>query len=175
MSKPSDRKVIGRYAAGKPRKVRFSGQSGPMETDCLTDIVRDLLAIRVNTTVIDGKRARVEWTPSDLARELGMPLSTLSAILNGDREPSLHHLERIAARAKCSVLEVILMHSNFIPQSIVDDYRAGLNPLADLRYRANLSDEQRERVGLALEKVSAAQKTQELVDIVETFADAVRD
>ena len=160
MASTTDRKVSGRYVAGKPRTVRFSTATGTRETLCLTDLVREMMASRITGTGGTG------WTASELARQIGIAPSTLHGITNGDREPNLTHLERLCALANSTVLEVLFATTTFASTEVRAQIERGENPFAEMRLRGNLTDAQLEQVGRVAELAAVTDNVEWLVNLI---------
>lgn len=171
MAGATDRKIIGRYRYQEPRRVRFSTATGARETDCLTDVVRDMLCSRIQNE--EDPETGVEWSASELARQLGMATSTLHGLTNGDREPNLQHLERLCALGKSTVLEMLWAHPNFLPPEIIEAVQRGENPFGDLRLRGNLDDEQIERIGRVVERAAVTDNVEWLIALIEKAGEAL--
>ena len=165
MAGATDRKIIGRYRYHEPRKVRFSTATGPRETTCLTDVVRDLLSSRIANE--EDPDTGVEWSASELARQLGMATSTLHGLTNGDREPNLGHLERLCALGRSTALEMLWAHPSYLPPEIIEAVQNGENPFGDLRLRANLEDGQIERIGRVVERAAVTGNIEWLIELIE--------
>ena len=169
MSKASDRKVAGkRYTYGEPRKVSYLLPGGRSETDSLTDVVRDLYNGRINY-------GDSEWNTSTFAERSGIASSTLHAILSGERDPNLTHLERICAVGRINAIDILRTHPKLLPESILEDHAAGNYPFAELRLRPNLSGEQLERIGKVVERAAGTGQTEWLVAIIEKIGEALSD
>jgi hypothetical protein len=169
MSKHSDRKIQSRaYARQKPRTVRFTFARETRETLCLTDVVRDLMADR-------SEDQSTGWNISTLAGQIGIPVSSCHGILIGDREPNLTHLERLCALGRTSLPETLLTHVAFMTPELLERAVSSEYPFADLRLRGNLTGEQIERIGTAVERCAAQDRTEWLVRLIETAADAMTD
>ena len=160
MAKQTDRQISGRYRSNRPRKVRFSTQSGTRETTCLTDVVRDLISRRVS-------EASTEWNASDLARQMGLAASSLHAVMSGTRDPNLTHLERLAALGRSTALEVLYLHPGYLSDDLIEQVQNGENPFADLRLRGNLNPEQIERIGRVFERAAVTGNAEWLVAMIE--------
>ena len=171
MANASDRKVIGKYRYAQPRRVRFSTATGTRETTCLTDVVRDMLSSRIASR--KDPEAGVEWNASELARQLGMAVSTLHGLTNGDREPNLQHLERLCALANSTVLEVFFATSTFVTSEVRAQIENGENPFAELRLRGNLEDEQIERIGRVVERAAVTDNVEWLIALIEKAGEAL--
>ena len=165
----AERKLLGRlYTRGEPRAVRFGGPQSTRTTLCIADMLRDILEDMVaEDTAADGTEP-VGWSKSELARQLKMPLSSLSHILKGTRQASLETLERLAALQNSNdPITVLLTHSIYADSRLRDDLESGINPWADLRIRGNTTSDQRERIGRALEAAAAAGGDEEFTQLAE--------
>ncbi len=164
----AERKVLGKFERGKPRTVRFGPPGDDRTTLCVADVLRDIL-----TGVLES--AEIGWCRAEYARQLRMPQSTLNAIVSGTREANLEVLERLAALGRQEPLDVFLLHPIFAESRFKEALDAGENPWGDLRIRGNTTDDQRERIGLALEACAAADAVDRLVELIEVFGASMRE
>ena len=139
---------------------------GPVETDCLSDAVRDLYNGRID-------HGDAEWNTSTFAEQSGIASSTLHAILTGEREPNLTHLERVCALGGINVIDMFRTHPAMLPESILEDHAAGNYPYAELRFRPNLTGEQLERIGRVVERAAGTGQSEWLVSAIETLGEAI--
>jgi hypothetical protein len=169
MSKHSDRKIQSRaYKRRQPRTVRFTFARETRETLCLTDVVRDLMADR-------SEDSSTNWRMSTLAKQIGIPVSSCHAILNGDREPNLTHLERLCALGRTSLPELLGTHPGFASDGIMNQYLEGEFPFAELRLRGNLTGDQIERLGIAVERCVGVDRTEWLIRAIEAISEGHND
>ena len=166
MATSTDRKVKGTYKYLEPRRVSFLLPDGRTETDCLTDVVRDLFA-----TLIDN--GGTEWNASMLAERAGIPVSSLHAILTGARDPGLHHLERLCCLSGLNVTDELRLHIALIPGSVLDQVKAGEFPFAELRFRASLTGEQIERIGWVIERAVGNGQAEWIVEVIEKIGESL--
>ncbi len=164
----AERKVVGKFEPGKPRTVRFGPPGDERTTVCVADILRDILL-----GVLESEQ--VGWSRAEYARQLRMAQSTLNAIVTGAREANLEVLERLAALGRQSTLDVFLLHPLFAESAFKEALDAGENPWGDLRIRGNTTDDQRERIGIALEACAAADAVDRLVELIEVFGASMRE
>lgn len=176
----AERKVIGRnYVKWEPRTVRFGGPKSERTTVCIADVLRDILGEMVAEEPTADGTEPVGWSMSELARQLEMPLSSLSHILKGTRQASLETLERLTALQNSDPITVLLTHPRYMDTRLRQDLEAGVNPWADLRIRGNTTSDQRERLGRALEAAAASGGVDRMIEMIEilgrTFAERPRD
>jgi len=164
----AERKVLGKFKRGQPRTVRFGPFGDDRTTVCVADVLRDIL-----TGVLESEQ--INWSRAEYARQLRMPQSTLNAIVGGTRDANLEVLERLAALGRQEPLDVFLLHPIFAESRFKEALDAGENPWGDLRIRGNTTDDQRERIGLALEAAAAADAVDRLVELIEVFGETMRE
>lgn len=115
------------------------------------------------------------WNISTLAKQLNIPVSSCHGVLNGDREPNLTHLERLCALARLQLPELLMTHLSFIPQEVLEAHVAGHQPFADLRLRGNLTPDQINRLGIAVERCAGADRIEWLLQLIEAAAESRSD
>ena len=139
---------------------------GAVETDLLSDVVRDLFNGRISY-------GATNWNTSTFAEQSGIATSTLHAILSGDREPNLTHIERLCVLGRLNVIDMFRTHPRLLPESILEDHAAGNYPFAELRLRPNLSGEQLERIGRVVERAAGTGQSEWLVSAIEKLGEAI--